>query len=388
MKFVKGMDLSTLLELEKCGAKYYDEGKEMDILDIMKKYDVDTIRIRLWNDPWSETGESYGAGENDLPTSLAIAKRVTAAGLGVLLNFHYSDFWADPGKQIKPKAWASYSVEELEKAVYDFTLDTMHSFLESGVNITMVQVGNELSNGLLWPEGRVPNYDNIAKFVNAGIKAVRKADEERLAGTLSGVTAQMNSLEKIPVMIHLDNGGNNALYREWFDNFTKRGEDFEIIGLSYYPFWHGSLQMLNDNMNDIAERYGKDLVIAEVSMGYTMEDYKEYEKLSDEERKGYATRPALVEKIEYPMTEQGQYDFMEDFLNRISHIKGNKGRGFFYWEPAWIPVHGSGWATPASLKYMQDPGPCGNEWANQALFDYDGNALPTWKLIRDFKPEA
>ena len=192
----------------------------------------------------------------------------------------------------------------------------------------------------------------------------------------------------IPVMIHLDNGGNNALYREWFDNFTKRGEDFEIIGLSYYPFWHGSLQMLNDNMNDIAERYGKDLVIAEVSMGYTMEDYKNYEKLSDEERKGYATRPALVEKIEYPMTKQGQYDLMEDFLNRISHIKGGKGKGFFYWEPAWIPVPGSGWATPASLKYMNDPGPCGNEWANQALFDYDGNSLPTLALIRDYKPEV
>ncbi len=370
MKFVKGMDLSTLLELERCGAKYYDNGEERDLLTIMKSYDVDTIRIRLWNDPWSETGESYGAGENDLKTSLEIAKRVTAAGFGVLLNFHYSDFWADPGKQIKPKAWADYGVKELEQAVYDYTLESMQTFLDAGVNITMVQVGNELSNGLLWPEGKVPNYDNIATFVNAGIHAVRKADAT------------------IPVMIHLDNGGNNALYREWFDNFTKRGEDFEIIGLSYYPFWHGSLQMLNDNMNDIAERYGKDLVIAEVSMGYTMEDYKNYEKLSDEERKGYATRPALVEKIEYPMTKQGQYDFMEDFLNRISHIKGGKGKGFFYWEPAWIPVPGSGWATPASLKYMNDPGPCGNEWANQALFDYDGNALPTLALIRDFKPEV
>ena len=370
MKFVKGMDLSTLLELERCGAKYYDNGEERDLLAIMKSYDVDTIRIRLWNDPWSETGESYGAGENDLKTSLEIAKRVTAAGFGVLLNFHYSDFWADPGKQIKPKAWADYGVKELEQAVYDYTLESMQTFLDAGVNITMVQVGNELSNGLLWPEGKVPNYDNIATFVNAGIRAVRKADAA------------------IPVMIHLYNGGNNALYREWFDNFTKRGEDFEIIGLSYYPFWHGSLQMLNDNMNDIAERYGKDLVIAEVSMGYTMEDYKNYEKLSDEERKGYATRPALVEKIEYPMTKQGQYDFMEDFLNRISHIKGGKGKGFFYWEPAWIPVPGSGWATPASLKYMNDPGPCGNEWANQALFDYDGNALPTLALIRDFKPEV
>lgn len=369
MKFVKGMDLSTLIELERCGAKYYDDGKEMDILDIMKKYDVDTIRIRLWNNPWSETGESYGAGENDLKTSLEIAKRVTDAGFGVLLNFHYSDFWADPGKQFKPKAWADYGVEELEKAVYDFTAETMEVFEKEGVNITMVQVGNELSNGLLWPEGKVPNYDNIAKFVNAGIRGVRKVDGE------------------VPIMIHLDNGGKNELYREWFDNFMQRGEDFQIIGLSYYPFWHGTLDMLEYNMNDIAKRYGKDLIVAEVSMGYTMEDYKEYEKLSDEERKGYATRQELVEKIEYPMTIQGQYDFMQDFLNRISHIADNKGRGFFYWEPAWIPVHGSGWATPASLKYIQDPGPCGNEWANQALFDYKGNALPTLQLIRDFKTE-
>ena len=367
MNFIKGMDLSTLIELERCGAKYYDDGEEMDILDIMKKYDVDTIRIRIWNDPWSETGESYGAGENDVKTSLEIAKRVTAAGFGVLLNFHYSDFWADPGKQFKPKAWTSFGVEELEEAVYEFTVNTMGIFKKNGVNITMVQVGNELSNGLLWPEGKVPNYDNIAKFVNAGIRGVRSIDSE------------------VPIMIHLDNGGKNELYREWFDNFMERGEDFQIIGLSYYPFWHGTLDMLNDNMNDVAERYGKDLIVAEVSMGYTMEDYKDYEKLSDEERKGYATRQALVEKIEYPMTVQGQYDFMEDFLNRISHIKGNKGKGFFYWEPAWIPVHGSGWATPASLKYIQDPGPCGNEWANQALFDYKGNALPTLKLIRDFK---
>ena len=131
MNFVKGMDLSTLAELEKCGAKYYDNGEEKDLLEIMKSYDVDTIRIRVWNDPWSEAGESYGAGENDPKTSLEIAKRVTKAGFGVLLNLHYSDFWADPGKQFKPKAWESYGVKELEQAVYDFTLEMMHLYLAS-----------------------------------------------------------------------------------------------------------------------------------------------------------------------------------------------------------------------------------------------------------------
>ena len=366
-KFVKGMDLSTLLELERCGARYYDKGQERDILAIMKDYDVDTIRLRLWNDPKSESGEWYGAGNNDLSETIAIGKKVTEAGFGVLLNFHYSDFWADPGKQIKPKAWKDFGMEELEKAVYDFTKESLEKILDEGVNVTMIQVGNELSNGLLWPEGRVPNYDNIYRLVSAGLTACR----------------QMES--KIPLMIHLDNGGNNALYREWFDNFTQRGGDFDYIGLSYYPFWHGSLDMLEYNMNDIAERYGKDLIVAEVSMGFTMESYQQYEKLSDEERKGYATKPSLVEKIDYPMTIQGQKDFTEDFLNRVGKVTGNHGKGFFWWEPAWIPVPGSGWATPASLKYMNDPGPCGNEWANQALFDYDGNVLPALEVIRDFE---
>lgn len=366
-KFIKGMDLSTLLELERCGAKYYEDGKEKDILDIMKEHGVDTIRLRLWNDPKSEEGEPYGAGNNDLAETIAIGKKVTDAGFGVLLNFHYSDFWADPGKQIKPKAWKDFGVDELEQAVYDFTLENLTKIIEAGVNVTMIQVGNELSNGLLWPEGKVPNYDNIAKFVNAGIRACRKVNAD------------------IPIMIHLDNGGNNELYVRWFTNFIERGEEFEYIGLSYYPFWHGSLDQLEFNMNDIAKRFNKDLIIAEVSMGFTMDSYQEYEKLADSERKGYATKPELVEKIDYPMTIEGQADFTKDFLNRVANVVDDHGKGFFWWEPAWIPVPGSGWATPASLKYMNDPGPCGNEWANQALFDYDGNVLPALDVIKNFK---
>ena len=372
MKFIKGMDLSTLLELERLGAKYFDGGIERDVLDIMKDYDVDTIRLRIWNDPRGMSGESYGAGENDVPTTLEIAKRATEKGFGVLLNFHYSDFWTDPGKQIKPKAWAHMDAQRLTQAVYDFTRETLELFLQEGVRVTMVQVGNELSNGLLWPEGRLDvdagicEYDNIAAFVSAGIRAVREVKAE------------------IPIMIHLDNGGNNELYRRWFDHYVERGEDFDLIGLSYYPFWHGNMDQLIANMNDIASRYQKDLVIAEVSMGFTMESYQSYEKLADHERKGYATKPSLVEKIEFPMTKEGQCDFMKTLLQRMETVTDHRARGFFWWEPAWIPVAGSGWATPASLEYMNDPGPCGNEWANQALFDYDGNVLPTLAMIRDY----
>lgn len=366
-KFIKGMDLSTLLEVEKCGGKFYDKGKEGDALEILKSYGANAVRLRLWNDPYAQDGTPYGAGTNDLAVTIALAKRALAAGMDFLLDIHYSDFWTDPGKQFIPKAWKDYSVEELEQAMYDYTKEVMEKLKEEQAFPTMVQVGNELSNGMLWPYGQVPEYENLAKFVSAGIRGVRAVDKE------------------IPIMIHLDNGGNNELYRRWFDEYIKWGEDFQVIGLSYYPFWHGSLQMLEDNMRDIAQRYGKDLIVAEVSMGYTMEDYASYEKLETEERKGYATRPALVEKIEYPMTKQGQCDFMEDFMNRVKNIPEGRGKGFYYWEPAWIPVPGSGWATPASLEYIKDKGPCGNEWANQALFDYEGNALPALEKIRDFQ---
>ncbi len=364
--FIKGMDVSSLKELEELGAKYYMDGQKKGLLEILKAYGVNSIRLRLWNDPYSESGVPYGAGTSDLNTTVELARRVLDMGFGFLLDIHYSDFWADPGKQRIPKAWRGMSVEELEAAVYDFTRSTLLTMRSEHVFPTMIQVGNELSNGLLWPYGKVPNYDNIARFINAGIRAVRSVDQE------------------IPIMLHLDNGGNNALYREWFDEFMKRGEDFQIIGLSYYPFWHGTLQQLEDNMRDISGRYGKELIVAEVSMGHTLEDYKDYEKLSDEQRKGMAAKPELAAKIEYPMTHQGQCDFIQDFLTRIAGIKGC--RGFYYWEPGWLPVPGSGWANEEALAYIEEKGPGGNEWANQALFDYDGNALPALKTIKDFQP--
>lgn len=379
-KFIKGMDISTLVEMEKCGAKYYDYGKEGDLFDILKSYGTNAVRIRLWNDPYDSQGMPYGAGTNDLETMLILAKRAKAHGMDILLDLHYSDFWADPGKQFKPKAWEGLDADGLCDAVYNYTTDVMNVCKDNGILPDMVQTGNELSNGMLWPDGqifdedtakslgRTPEYDNLAKFVSAGIRGVKAV------------------APATKIMIHLDNGGNNELYRRWFDNYIKRGEDFDVIGLSYYPFWHGTLGDLSANMADIAKRYGKELIVAEVSMGFTMEDYKDYEKLSDEERKGMATRQELVSKIEYPMTKEGQADFMKDLLDRICNVPDGLGAGFYYWEPAWIPVHGSGWATKESLEYIKDPGPCGNEWANQALFDYNGNVLPALKLIRDYKP--
>lgn len=364
---IKGMDISSLAEVEQCGGRFYDHGEEKDLLEILKAYGTDYVRLRLWNDPYAEDGSPYGAGCSDFQATLKLAKRALAQGFGFLLDFHYSDFWADPGKQTIPKAWRGLDEQGLVQAVYDFTKKTLEDFRASGAMPTMVATGNELSNGLLWPYGKAPHDQAIAKLVSAGIRAVRAAENG------------------LPVMVHLDNGGNNDLYRRWFDQyFANGGEDFEYIGLSYYPFWHGNLAALEANMHDIARRYHKDLIVAEVSMGFTMEDYQDYEKLTDQERKGYATKPHLTKGLDYPMTKKGQADFMRDFLSRIQNVPFQKGKGFFYWEPAWLPRHGSQWATEAGRAYLGEPGKGGNEWANQALFDYDGHALPALAVIRDF----
>ena len=363
--FIKGMDLSSLLEVEECGGKFYDRGKQGDAMDILQRYGCNAVRLRLWVNPYDENGTPYGAGTNDLSRTMRLAKRVLQRKLDFLLDIHYSDFWADPGKQIKPKAWAGLTKEELTKKVYEYTKETMEKLRAEHTLPTMVQVGNELSNGLLWPEGKTPHFDAIASFVNAGIRGVKDVCPD------------------MSIMIHLDNGGNNTLYRTWFDNyFQNGGADFDVIGLSYYPFWHGTLDMLSANMNDIALRYGKDLIVAEVSMGFTTEDYRPYEKAPLSALKGMATREELVKRVPYPMSIKGQCEFMRDFMECIKNVPNGHGKGFYYWEPAWIPVPGSGWATKPSLAYMNDPGPCGNEWANQALFDYEGNALPALETIR------
>ena len=366
--WIIGMDLSTLPEVERCGGRFFDRGQEGDALEILKGYGANLVRIRLWNDPYSPEGEPYGAGTNDLPCVIGLARRVKAAGLDWLLDFHYSDFWADPGKQRMPKAWVGLDEEGLTRAVYDYTAQVLETLEREDLLPQMVAVGNEISKGLLWPVGKTPNFRAIARLLSAGIRAVRERAPQ----------AQ--------VMLLLDNGGNNQLYRTWFDSYLANGgADFDCIGLSYYPFWHGTPAMLRDNMNDIALRYGKPLIVAEISMGFTMEDYQAWEGLPSDKRKGMATKPGLVEHIGYPMTPQGQRDFMQDIMEIIRQVPQGLGRGFIYWEPAWIPVPGSQWANDCAFPYLREPGPGGNEWANQALFDYDGNALPALTAIRDFQ---
>ena len=281
------MDVSSLPEEAALGARFYDEGKEGDALEILKKYGANSLRIRLWNDPYSEDGKPYSAGTSDFTKLVALASAGKKLGYSYLLDLHYSDFWADPGKQFPPKEWAYAGADALEKHVYDYTKDVLLKLKRLDLLPEMVQVGNEITNGLMWPHGKWDNVDNIARFISAGIRAVREVSPDSR------------------VMLHLDCGGNNARCREWFDAYVQRGEDFDVIGLSYYPFWHGTIDDLTNNMNDLSQRYQKDVIVAEVSMGFTMEDYADREKLAPKERKGMATKPNLAEAVSYDTGRTG-----------------------------------------------------------------------------------
>lgn len=204
--------------------------------------------------------------------------------------------------------------------------------------------------------------------MSAGIRAVREVSED------------------IDIMIHLDNGGRNDLYREWFDNYLANGgEDFDCIGLSFYPFWHGTLDDLQLNMNDLAKRYGKTLIVAETSMGFSLEDYRSKEELAGGLGRGMAATPELAKRVPFPMTPDGQSAFLQALMERVYEVSKELGRGFIYWEPAWLPVKGTGWSAKAGCEYIGETGWGGNEWANQALFDYNGNAILALKTIRNFQ---
>ncbi|HIT90829.1 MAG TPA: glycosyl hydrolase 53 family protein [Candidatus Merdenecus merdavium] len=356
MSFIKGVDISILEELEALGVKYYDQGVNKDLFDILTYYDVNTIRLRLWHDPYDEQGHPYGGGTNDMEKTIHMAKRAKAKNLQFVLDLHYSDFWTDPGKQIKPKAWKNLSEVELENKVYQYTYETVKTFKEEGVQPEIIQIGNEITNGFLWPDGKTPNYDTMCSLLKQGIQAVKDIDT------------------KIKIILHLDFGGDNKLYRSWFDEVTKREVEFDIIGLSYYPFWHGTLEELSFNLNDISKRYNKEVLVVETAYGFTLESQEGCINIFSQE---------LADQGGYDPTPQGQSDFLVDLYNCLRSVENQKGLGFVYWEPAWIPVKNSTWATKAGRDYIKDTAKGGNSWANQSLFDYQGNALPALKAIKE-----
>ena len=355
--FIKGADVSIMPELERNGTKFYDNGIEQDGLTILKNHGVNWIRVRIWNNPYVVGPEGVGGGNTDEAKAIEMAKRAKALGMKVLVDFHYSDFWVDPGQQKKPDAWNIDSGDKLVDDVYAYTDKVMQDFNAQGVTPDMVQVGNELNNGMLWPEAQLtednPNgYKFLAKLLNAGLQAVHDNDKDN----------------KVKTMIHLA-GVDVNLYHTFFDNLIVKNKvnDFDIIGMSFYPFWHGTMDDLKNTMNDVSAKYNKDVIAVETAFGYTLED-------ADFEKNNFGTNEEKVGG--YKATVQGQATGLRDVMATVASVNDNRGLGIFYWAPDWVINEKVGWKSNGG----------GNGWDNLTLFDTKGNALEsmdTFNLVSD-----
>ena len=330
---ILGADISSLKKSEDMGGVYrYPDGTQADALQILKDNGLNYARLRVWVDPID--------GYHGKAEILAMAVRLKNLDIKLLVDFHYSDNWADPGKQIKPASWKDLDFEQLKKAVYDHTYDVCHSLVLQGTPPDMVQVGNEINAGMLWPDGDYNHFDNMAALLKEGYQAVKDCSSSTL------------------VMLHIAEGGDNDLARWWFDNITRREVTFDVIGISYYPFWHGSLAQLQFNLNDISSRYDKDVIVVETAYAFTDQE--------DDFLSNIANRGLVVPG--YPFTPEGQRTMLRDVMSIVRAVNNGRGLGVFYWDATWTAVPGNGWDStdPAS----------GNAWENQALFDFNDRALP------------
>ncbi len=370
--FWLGVDVSSIQAQEESGVVYYNEdGEQQDIFQTLKENGVNAVRIRVWNDPWDSDGNSYGGGHNDLDTAIAIGRRATDYGMDVLIDFHYSDFWADPKKQMAPKAWEGMTLEEKCKALSSYTEDSLNALLDAGVNVAAVQIGNETTTGMSGEK----NWNNVLKLFSAGSEAVRQVSGKRD--------------HPMQVVLHFANPENRNQYLSFAKSLDTAGVDYDIFASSYYPFWHGTLENLTSTLSEIASTYNKKVMVAEVSYCYTMEDG---------DGSGNSIGEGSVVDLTYPVSVQGQADCIRDVVNAVAAC-GDAGVGVFYWEPAWIPVpgdtyaarqtlwekNGAGWASSYAGEY--DPNDAGkyyggSSWDNQGLFDFEGHPLPSLSVFR------
>lgn len=333
---ILGADISSLKKSEDFGGIYkYDDGTQADALQILKDNGLNYARLRIWVNPVD--------GYHNKEEILLMAKRLHDLGIKLLVDFHYSDDWADPGKQHKPEAWKDLDFDGLKQALYDHTFDICNSLVLQGTPPDMIQIGNEINSGILWPDGHTwnpINWDGLAELLTTGHDAVKTCSPETL------------------VMLHIAEGGNNEMARWVFDNLTRRNVPFDVIGLSYYPFWHGTLAELQNNLTDISTRYDKDVVVAEFAYPFTV--------LEDDNLENIANPRMATDG--YLFTPVGQRNMMRDVMSIIRGVPNGRGLGIFYWEATWTAVLGNGWD-------QKDPN-SGNAWENQALFDFQDQALP------------
>ncbi len=335
---VMGADISSLKKSEDMGGVYVcADGTTADALTILREHGMNYARIRVWvNSP-----DGYH-GKRQL---LQMAQRLKEDNIKLLVDFHYSDTWADPGKQPKPEAWRGLDFEDLKIAVYDHTCDICTSLKAQGTPADMAQVGNEINHGMLWPDGKNDEtWDNLGALLKEGVRAVRESSPETL------------------VMLHIAEGGDNAQSRWWFDNALTQGVSFDIIGISYYPYWHGTLADLQNNLNDLAVRYKRDIIVVETAYPFTADSKDDTENvITDQVVPGY------------PFSPGGQAAMLADVMSMVRAVPGERGKGIFWWDATWTAVPGNGWDPENPI--------LGNNWENQALFDFENRPLPAMALF-------
>ena len=361
-----GIDISTFDELAELNPVYRYHGQVIEPLSFFRQHSgISLVRIRIWNDPFDEKGRPYGGGTTDLAAFLRSAKKAQSLGYGILLDFHYSDFWADPGKQTTPKAWTGKSYPEVVKALYEYTRDTLLTVKREGIALAGIQVGNEITHGMVWPYGALDReFDPETGGGFEGLSGLLKA----------GVAACREVYPEAKVLLHLEHSGSYEMQEPWLYNVTKNGVDFDVIGQSYYPFWHGSLEGFRYNNERLQKEYGKPVWVVELGYAFGSSPYEEEHKdltnLIDDNF--VATTPS--DRVPFPLTKQGQADYLRAFLGVAKSIGVE---AVFYWEPMWIGIEGAGWAKQAGMEYTGEVGkPALNEWANETLFDFEGEATP------------
>ncbi len=365
--FILGMDVSSVISLEKSGVRFCGfDGQEGDLFKILSDAGVNYIRVRVWNDPFDAKGNGYGGGNCDIDTAVEIGKRATKYGMRLLVDFHYSDFWADPGKQMVPKAWKGMDIETKTSALYDYTKECLEKLKAAGVDVGMVQVGNE-TNGAMCGE---KIWMNIYYLMDAGSRATR----EVFPGAL--------------IAVHFTNPEKGSNLLDYAKKLNYYNLDYDVFASSYYPYWHGTLDNLATVLSNVADTYGKYTMVAETSYAFTGED-------TDYSANTISAGSSVTKN--YPYTVQGQATCVRDVIDTVAN-KTKNGIGVFYWEGAWITVggsswnensakwekYGSGWASSYASEY--DPNDAGKYYGgsavdNQAFFDKDGHALESLKVF-------
>jgi len=368
---IKGVDISSIISLENAGVEFYNDfGYKQDIFKTLADKGINYIRVRVWNKPYTEKGESYGGGNNDVYTAAEIGKRAAKYGIKLLVDLQYSDFWADPGKQTVPKDWKNFTHEEKKTAIYNYTRDCLRIISDAGADIGMVQVGNETNCFFC---GEKDMY-KICDMFSSGNKAVRDFDRNIL------------------IAHHFANPSNVDYYLWYAQILNECWVDYDVFATSYYPYWHGTTDNLTSVLKTIGDKYNKYVMVAETAYPYTDEDGDTFGNA--------VTSYGNDVELRYPVSVEGQAQCITDVFQAVANV-GSKGIGAFYWEPAWLgknnvsweeqnrlwDEYGSGWATWHAGEYDSSADKSGgSSYDNQALFGFDGVPLDSLNVFSNIYP--